>query len=113
MRYKIHRIAPNSEGWRRPSAGRLGKSDVGDYVNKNGFGHEDWNFNFDLAIDGHMLGYTVANPAKKYIGEKFGLVLATYDAGGWRAAGYYDGAEYVEASAVKLPQPWIDPCLSA
>lgn len=108
MRYKIHRIAPNSEGWRRPSFGRLGRSGVGDYVNKHGFGHEDWNFNFDLAVEGNMLGYTVANPAKKYIGEKFGLVLATYDAGGWRAAGYYKGAKYVEASDVELSQSWID-----
>jgi HNH endonuclease len=108
MRYKLHRIAPNSAGWRQPSAGRLGKKGVGEYVNEHGFGHEDWNFNFDLAVDGHMLGYTVANPAKKYIGENFCLILATYDSGGWRAAGCYSGAEYIEASEVELSQSWID-----
>lgn len=43
-----------------------------------------------------MLGYTVAHPPKKYAGENFGLVLATYDAGGWRAAGYYDGATFLK-----------------
>lgn len=107
MRYKLHRIAPNSEGWRRPSSGRLGKGGVGEYVKEHGFGHEDWNFNFDLIQEGKMLGYTVANPAKKYVGERFGLILATYDAGGWRAAGFYDGAEYVEAGTVMLSGPLI------
>lgn len=108
MRYKLHRVAPNSNGWKRPSAGRLGKGGVGRYVREHGFGHEDWNFNFDLAAEGKMLGYTVANPAKKFVGEKFGLILATYDAGGWRAAGYYDGAEYLEAGDARLSEPLIE-----
>ena len=90
MRYKLHRVAPNSEGWTRPSNGRLGQNGVGDYVRKHGFGHEDWNFNFDLADNGQMLGYTAAKNAGADVGQNFGLILATYDAGGWRAAGYYD-----------------------
>lgn len=94
MIYKLHRVAPNSEGWLRPSGGRLGQLGVGSYVKKHGFGHEDWNFNLDLAVEGQMLGYTVARPAKANLGEQFGLILATYDAGGWRVAGYYDGATF-------------------
>ncbi|WP_206631303.1 hypothetical protein, partial [Mesorhizobium sp. M7A.F.Ca.MR.362.00.0.0] len=80
MEYKLHRIAPNSEGWVRPSRGRLSQKGVGSFVHEHGFGHEDWNFNIDFAIDGQVLGYTVALPAKKYEGQRFGLVLATFDA---------------------------------
>ena len=102
MQYKLHRVAPNSEGWVRPSPGRLGQiTGVGEDVKRNGFGHEDWNFNFDLAVDGQMIGYTVARPAQGYAGEEFKLVLATYDAGGWRAAGYYDGAIYLKEPALR------------
>lgn len=112
MRYKLHRIAPNTEGWQRPSGGRLGGASVGEYVHKNGFGHEDWNFNLDLARDGEMLGYTVANPSRKYLGETFSLVLATYDSGGWHAAGFYEGAEYIGPGNVELALPWVDQMVS-
>jgi HNH endonuclease len=107
MRYKLHRVAPNSDGWLRPSIGRLGQTGVGDYVNKHGFGHEDWNFNFELTVDGQMLGYTVATPAQEHIGESFGLILATYDAGGWRATGFYDGALFLDASSLPVPESTI------
>jgi len=69
-------------------------SGVGEYVSENGFGHEDWNFNFDFAFEDKMLGYTVARPSQKLVGEKFGVILATYDSKGWRAAGYYSDAEF-------------------
>ena len=108
MLYKLHRVAPNSECWARPSVGRLGQSGVGEYVAEHGFGHEDWNFNFDLATNGRMLGYTVARPAKSAAGEKFGLVLATYDAGGWRAAGYYDGATFINEVGLHVPNPAVE-----
>ena len=32
MHYKLHRVAPNSESWKRPSPGRLGAPGVGSYV---------------------------------------------------------------------------------
>ena len=92
MQYKLHRVAPNSEGWTRPSKGRLGGNGVGEYVRENGFGHEDWNFNFDLASSGKMRGYTVARPAQRFLGQAFGVILATYDSSGWKAVGYYNGA---------------------
>jgi 5-methylcytosine-specific restriction endonuclease McrA len=107
MHYKLHRVAPNSQGWTRPSPGRLGAPGVGEYVQENGFGHEDWNFNFSLARDGMMLGYTVARPAKKFLGEEFRLVLATFSSNaGWQAVGYYDGGVYKED-----PEPLTAPAL--
>jgi hypothetical protein len=96
MEYKLHRLAPNSEGWVRPSRGRLGADGVGSYVKAHGFGYEDWNFNFDLASNGKMLGYTVARPSTKFVGEEFRLILVTYDAEGWKAVGYYNGAIFNE-----------------
>jgi hypothetical protein len=94
MEYKLHRVASNSEGWVRPSPRRLGAVGVGDYVKTHGFGHEDWNFNFGLAFDGQMLGYTVARPSSKLAAEEFGVILATYDPLGWKAVGYYRGAKF-------------------
>jgi hypothetical protein len=96
MEYKLHRVAPNSEGWVRPSPWRLGAAGVGSYVMEHGFGHEDWNFNFGFAINGQMVGYTVARPSNKLAAEEFGLVLATYDPLGWKAVGYYHGARFKE-----------------
>jgi hypothetical protein len=99
VEYKLHRVAPNSEGWLRPSAGRLGQRGVGEYVRAHGFGHEDWNFNLELTTGSQIFGYTAATPARENVGKEFGLVLATYDAGGWRAAGYYDGATMLREPA--------------
>ncbi len=94
MEYKLHRVAPNSNGWTRPSPGRLGADGVGAHVEAHGFGHEDWNFKYSFAVDGVMLGYTVAHPAAMLAVEKFGVILATYDREGWKAVGYYDGATF-------------------
>ena len=105
MHYKLHRVAPNLESWKRPSPGRLGAPGVGSYVAENGFGHEDWNFNFDLAHDGMMLGYTVAQPAQQFAGDEFRLILATFSADdGWFAVGCYDGAIYKENPAAPAKQ---------
>jgi hypothetical protein len=95
MEYKLHRVAPNSEGWVRPSPRRLDAAGVGGYVMEHGFAHEDWNFNFGFASNGRMLGYTVARPSKKLAAEEFGVVLATYDPLGWKAVGYYNAARFI------------------
>jgi hypothetical protein len=94
MDYKLHRIAPNSDGWKRPSPGRLGAEGVGPYVKKNGFGYEDWNFNFSFASNGEMPGYTVAKPSVKLAEQDLGVILATYYLSGWKAVGYYNGARF-------------------
>ncbi len=103
VRYKLHRIAPNSNHWEGPSIGRLGQPRVGDYVHENGFGHEDWNFAFTLAHHGIMIGYTVARPGRGDPDETFGLILATHDADGWCAVGYYEEAEYVAPPNIDVP----------
>ena len=94
MKYKLHRVAPNSEGWLRPSPGRLGANGVGSYVKDHGFGHEDWNFNYSFESGGEMLGYTVARPSKDLADQELGVILATYDWSGWKAVGYYNGARF-------------------
>ena len=94
MEYKLHRVARNSEGWVRPSAGRLGANDVGSYIKQRGFGHEDWNFNYSFASKGEMLGYTVARPSAKLADQMFGVILATYEPAGWKVVGYYNGARF-------------------
>jgi hypothetical protein len=43
------------DGQDRPQ-GRLDEDGEGEYVRGNGFGHEDWNFNLDLAINEHVYG---------------------------------------------------------
>lgn len=52
MECRIHRVVGNDCHWTRPSPGRFGKDGFGDYVEQNGFGHEDWNFDLSLARDG-------------------------------------------------------------
>jgi HNH endonuclease len=112
MEFKLHRVASNSESWVRPSPRRLGAAGVGEYVRAQGFGHEDWNFNFGLASDEGMIGYTVARPSSKLKGEKFGVILATYDTQGWKAVGYYNGAQFKEQTGgppdIALEQMAID-----
>ncbi len=103
MQYKLHRVASNTKGWKGPSSGRLGKSDVGEYVKKNGFGFEDWNFDLSLASDGQMFGYTRARPAREFADQEFGIILATYEAGSWKAVGYYLGARPI-ANVSTLPE---------
>jgi len=56
----LQRICWNSNEWRGPTGDRFGKEDS--YVGKNGFGHEEWNFNTNDLIDGKVLGYSYYTP---------------------------------------------------
>src|SRR5688572_11609401 len=56
----LQRICWNSIGWRGPTGERYGKEDS--YVGKNGFGHEEWNFNTNDLIDGKVYGYSYYRP---------------------------------------------------
>lgn len=87
-----------------PSGGRFGQSGVGDFVSEYGFGHEDWNFNFNLTNADQILGYTAALPAERYKGDTFGLVMAIYEAGEWRAAGYYSQAVFLPEARPPSPE---------
>lgn len=96
MIYLFQRIIQNHFQWVRPSPGRLGPHGEGEYVQKNGFGHEDWNFNSDLAINGFLYGYCYYRPAPARLNENFNIVFATYVNGKWYAVGFYLNATFTE-----------------
>jgi hypothetical protein len=92
--YLVQRIIVNSYGWTKPSPGRLGPIGETEYVGQNGFGHEDWNFNFDLAIGDYIYGYTYYSPSAEKWGDQFSIAFATYVDHCWRLVGFYLDAEY-------------------
>ncbi|MFC2099090.1 HNH endonuclease [Bacteroidota bacterium] len=95
MIYLFQRIIQNHFQWTRPSPGRLGPSGEGEYVQDNGFGHEDWNFNKNLLIDGFIYGYCYYNPTKSKRDEKFNIAFATYTNNQWYLIGFYLNCLYV------------------
>lgn len=55
-----------------------------------------------------MLGHTVAQPAQRFAGDEFRLILVTLSADGdWYAIGYYNEAIYKESPAAPA-NPVID-----
>lgn len=101
MIFLFQRIIQNHFQWTRPSPGRLGPSGEGEYVQDNGFGHEDWNFNKNLLIDGSIYGYCYYNPTENKRDEKFNIAFATYTNQRWHLIGFYLDAEFVPSPPVK------------
>lgn len=99
MIYLFQRIIQNDHQWIRPSRGRL-RNGEGDYVKKNGFGHEDWNFNKNLLIDGYIYGYCYYSPREDKRNEKFNIAFATYSNGRWNLAGFYLDCDFVNTPPV-------------
>jgi len=99
MIYSVQRIIVNSYGWTKPSPGRLGPIGEGDYVRRNGFGHEDWNFNLDLAIREYIYGYAYYEPAPYKARDQFQIAFVTYANHGWHLIGFYLDAEFVSDGA--------------
>jgi hypothetical protein len=56
----LQRICWNSNEWRGPTGEGYSKEDS--YVGKNGFGHEEWNFNTADLINGKVYGYAYYRP---------------------------------------------------
>ncbi len=75
MIYLLQQVIHNSYAWTKPPPGRLGSSGEGKHVQENGFGHEDWNFNFDLAIDGYLYGYAYYHPVAEKVNDPSLLLL--------------------------------------
>src|SRR3990170_5284466 len=96
MIYIFQRIIQNHFQWTRPSPGRLGPSGEGKYVQQNGFGYEDWNFNKNLSINGFLYGYCYYQPTEKKRNEKFNIAFATYTNKKWYLIGFYLNAEFVD-----------------
>lgn len=96
MIYLFQRTIQNSLQWIRPSPGRLGPSGEGKYVQENGFGHEDWNFNRNLLIDSYLYGYCYYEPALSKRDVQFNIAFGTYTNKQWYLIGFYLGCEFVE-----------------
>jgi hypothetical protein len=94
----VQRIIVNDCGWTRPSPGRLYRGE-GEYVRENGFGHEDWNFNRDLAIRDYIYGYVYYEPSAVKTGEQFNIAFAIHTDDRWRLIGFYLDAEFVRDGA--------------
>lgn len=72
--HRYCRICYNSEGWRRPT----GDADetTGSYYATNGFGHEEWLFNYEWCINGYKYGFLQPfNGITKHRGKWFSLKL--------------------------------------
>jgi len=105
MIHFIQRIIVNTHGWTSPSPGRLGRAGEGKYVKENGFGHEDWNFNFELAVAGHIYGYAYYTPSPDKLDQLFNIAFVTYAGRRWRLVGFYLRAEFAPNGA---PTPsWL------
>jgi hypothetical protein len=71
----LQRVVWNTANWRRPTA----TSNEAGYPEDNGFGHEEWNFQTDDAVDGDVLGYIYWTPGAKALRESGGV----FDIGFW------------------------------
>lgn len=94
--YLFQRIIQNHFQWTRPSPGRLGPSGEGEYVQVNGFGHEDWNFNSNLLVKGDIYGYCYYQPTTAKRDERFSIAFATYTNQQWYLIGFYLNCEFVD-----------------
>jgi hypothetical protein len=101
MIYLFQRIIQNHFQWTRPSPGRLGPAGEGEYVQDNGFGHEDWNFNKNLLIDGFIYGYCYYQPTENKRNEIFNIAFATYTNREWYLIGFYLNCEFVNDPPVR------------
>jgi predicted HNH restriction endonuclease len=100
MIYLFQRIIQNNFQWTRPSPGRIGPSGEGEYVQKNGFGHEDWNFNKSHLIGGQIYGYCYYRPNKEKQKEKFNIAFAIYMNKKWYLTGFYLDTVFVKEPPV-------------
>ncbi len=76
---KISRVCWNEYGWVKPS-GAKGKSQYkNSYEYENGFGYEEWLFDFDKQIDGYHYAFLepIHRNRKLYAGQKFNISLYT------------------------------------
>ena len=96
----FQRTILNHFQWTRPSPGRLGPSGEGEYVQANGFGHEDWNFNRSLLIDGRIYGYCYYRPVESRRNERFNIAFATYTNSQWYLIGFYLNCKFVDDSPI-------------
>ena len=92
----LYRMVWNRKAWTQPT-GDEKYSDA--YTGICGFGHEEWNFAYDDAMDDYLYGYVYYNPAEL---PKQGL--STYSLGFWaieeKGGDWYFIGEYRKAEKV-------------
>jgi len=57
----LTRLVWNSDGWQSPSGNAISSS-ASEYYGRFGFGHEEWNFRFEHAINGFVYGMMMGRP---------------------------------------------------
>ncbi len=77
---KYCRVCYNSNGWRTPSRAA---DETGSYFAANGFGHEEWLFNYEWCIDGYKYGFLqpFTRFLPKFQGSWFSIKLYTVHKG--------------------------------
>ncbi|UTW04709.1 hypothetical protein KDX31_06840 [Amphritea atlantica] len=81
MEEKIARICWNDNGWKKPS-GEYGKSQNEKlFEAKNGFGFEEWLFDFDTLVDGYKYAFLqpVNTKNNAHAGLRYAIHLYAYD----------------------------------
>ncbi len=96
VEYRYHRVATNEANWVRPNAGRLGKSD--DYLGKNGFGFEDWNFSKEVWEDGNYHLFLQGSPAQKDQAKFFNIALGVHTGIGHLLIGFCKHATFTTSN---------------
>jgi hypothetical protein len=71
----ISRLTFNTNGWQYPS-GFYGKSKTTSYEKSNGYGHEEWLFDFTKLIDGYHYGFL--QPINKYFQKYCGNIYSFF-----------------------------------
>jgi hypothetical protein len=81
------RLCWNSSGWLHPTGEAAKLEGVGvSYATKNGFGHEEWLFNFGVSRDGYQYGFLqpVHRSWDGYAGRTIDVILWSIDFAGKR-----------------------------
>ena len=68
-----------SECWAEDQTDWLGGGLPGQSCSEKSLPVEDWNFNFGFSHKGMMLGYTVAQPAQRFVGDEFRPETRTFE----------------------------------
>lgn len=78
MKNKYCRICWNSAGWQKPT-GEAPSLETASFTALNGFGVEEWLFNYDWLIDGYRYGFLqpINKYRSKYVGETCSVLLYT------------------------------------
>lgn len=115
MIYVIAKLAENTNGYQYPSGGKFDpraeqkeklKPRSQPYKKYMGFGHEEWNFNRDMAVKGKILGYHYYVPSAAKQDELFTIYFVAYQGNDrWTLVGAYRNARYMlNPSRAYLPK---------